>query len=271
MTTKRPLLASFSILMALCLAWGGYWYLSSPTPEPFPLGAQPVAIANAGGEVDGYTGTNSQEALERSLRKKFSFIELDLCTTPEEEKIVAAHDWKSFFKMIGMRYEKEYFSYAAIADKKIQGKFSLLTAEAINFFFLKNDTTWLVTGRIRDFDILLDQIAVPSERMLVETSSYKQYKRALREGIRYPMLCIWNKESLYKNYLQLYTGKVKIITIPVDLLQKEPALIERLYTSGVTVFAFVANDSAFVKEHLNKRVTGFYTDTLSPDAFSLEQ
>ena len=254
----------FLVIIVLIILACGCWYLYWPTPPSFPHRLQPILIAHAGGGIDKHTYTNSREAVEQALQQGFSFIELDLSITPKDRKIVAVHDFKTLLQQTGMELEEGDISYASIKDSKIYGKYTLISADDINRLFSKNSAAWLVTDKIGELDVLLEQIDMPRERMLVEVFSYKAYKTALKNGIRYPMLCVWDIDSLRKLDLLFFMNKIKMITIPIDLLEIAPAEIENLYASGVTIFAFTSNDLDFIKEHINKRVTGFYTDTVLP-------
>lgn len=58
-------------------------------------------IAHAGGSVDGCRYTNSRQAVERSLRCGFRFVEIDL-SRPRDGVYVGAHDWGHFASISGV-------------------------------------------------------------------------------------------------------------------------------------------------------------------------
>lgn len=259
------------VLLVVCCIFFGFCYALYCYPEPsdFPFHREPILIAHAGGSIDGKFYTNSLEAVENSLKNNFNFIELDISPTPVDSTLVAVHDWKLFSQITGnVLGANQKYSYDDIAELKIHEKYTILSADRINELFSKHKSAWLVTDKIANFDLLLDQIHIPLDRMLVETFSYWAYAQALRKGINYPMLCIWNEKSLHKQKWIFYLKRIKIITVPASLLETAYEQISELYNSGVSIFAFSSNDLDFVKKHIGECVTGFYTDTLLPQNIS---
>ncbi|MGL4207990.1 MAG: hypothetical protein ACRCTY_01245, partial [Candidatus Adiutrix sp.] len=153
-----------------------------------------------------------------------------------------------------------------IRNRKIFNKYNVLFPEDINKVFTDNPHLFLVTDKLNDFKAIKAQLDFPNKlnRILVEVFSYKSYKRALINGFKYPMLCVWDKKGLEKVMGKIRQGRIKIITLWAATITEAPELLIEALNLGVTIFAFTSNDVEFIEQNLNKTVTGFYTDTVIP-------
>lgn len=218
-----------------------------------------ILIAHAGGKIDSYTYSNSEEALIQSLKAGYRFIEIDMLVT-DDRHIIGAHDWENFAKVISSNAR----TLSEIKKYKVHDKLTVLHDETIKKYFLEYPNTYLVTDKIADYKLLVESFPFYHDRLLVEVFTLNDYIKALREGIRYPMLCIWDEQGLQKFYKLLDRGVISIITCPVGLIEKAPLQLQKLHNSGVNIFAFTTNDADFIEEHLGKTVSGFYTDSIFP-------
>ena len=254
-------LGGFVLLTASALL---LWYVVS-TPTDFPAAqAEGILIAHAGGGIDGQTYTDSREAVEASISKGFKFIELDLLLTTDNA-LVAGHDWKELNRLLGLSGE-EPRNLAEVKERRILNKYTPLDAQGINDIFLKHPDVYLVTDKLDDFEQLTAQLTIPRNRLLVEVFSYTDYVKALLRGINYPMLCFWKKEKFDRlRYKLLFAlGRIRMITIPAKIIPEAEKELSALLKSGVKIFAFSSDDVPFMQKYINKCVTGFYTDTISP-------
>ena len=244
-----------------------YLYILYFTPAPYNAG-HPMLIAHAGGQIDGHTYTNSIEALESSIQKGYRHIELDLLETLDGH-IVAAHDWKHYHEITGGSGDTP-LTIHEFAQRKIHGKYTPITYKDINSYFTKHNLV-LVTDKIENYDLLLKEINLPRERLLVETFSHKQYRKALGKGVKYPMLCLWDKASLDEHSQRLWGGSVAMLTVPVNIILEAEKELAAQTSKGVGVFAFTSNDVDFVERHMGATVTGFYTDFITPNDISIQK
>jgi len=259
-----------SVLMGLLLLTVAYAYifcLTAPIPADFKYDdnlSAPILIAHAGGEIDGHIYTNSVEAIVESISDKYKFIELDLHET-DDDHIVALHDWERFHDFSGHEDESSELELSEFKQRLLFNKFHPATAIDINKLFIGSGV-FLVTDKISDYDLLNDQIHISKDSMLVECFTYRDYVRALKKGIKFPMLCMGSsfKMLMYKKLCKY--KNVKIITCPVRLLEREPQLLKEFISQGVSVFAYSTNSKDFI--HKNgialKLASGFYTDRVTP-------
>jgi hypothetical protein len=149
-----------------------------------------------------------------------------------------------------------------VKSRKIYDSLHPILSDDINNIF-QNTNLYLVTDKIEDHDLLIDEVDIGKENLLVEVFSYKSYVQSLQKGIRYPMLCIWNRPKLIFYLPLLLTNKIKMITIPADMINSCQQQLEYLYKKGVNIFAFTSNDKEFILKHGRKTVSGFYTDSIT--------
>ena len=259
---------AYTLLVLVCLAASGsYLHYKYPSPPAFPgASSGHIMIAHAGGVIDGHPYTNSLEAVQASVRDGFRYIELDLRLTTDK-RLVAVHDWEEL-NTLTHGTGKGPLSLEEFKQRRIYGQYTPLDGAAIKDIFLADPRLCLVTDKLDDFDALLAQLPIPQDRLLVEVFSYAKYAQALRKGIRHPMLCIWDKDSL-REYSPLFSlGRIAMITVPAQALPEMEQELAALRRQGVCILAFSSNDHDFMGKYLNNCVNGFYTDNLGPASFS---
>ncbi|MDR1810062.1 MAG: hypothetical protein LBR34_06645 [Prevotella sp.] len=243
------------------------WFIT-PAPESFRYNRTPVLIAHAGGAIDGKTYTNAKEAVELAINNGYCFIELDLEIT-KDQHIAALHFWRQLHSRTGVKSDTIPLSAADFETRRIQGRLHPLLADDINKLF--SDTSlYLVTDIIQDYDLINQEIAIDRNKLPVEVFSYKSYCEALQKGIKYPMLSVATPLRLLIYSPLLITKKVKIITIPVEIIATHEKELKFLHEYGITIFAFTTNDKDFILKHIGKTVSGFYTDSVKPADISLK-
>lgn len=264
---KKLLLILGCIVIAVILIVNIYWF---PTPERFPEEnfRSPILIAHAGGAIDSFIYTNSKEALENAIKNEYKFIELDLVVT-NDNNIAAAHSFQDFNEFTGHTPIDSAISSVDFKNRRLFGYLHPLLSEDINKLFSMNKDVLLVTDKIRDFDLINESLDIERERMLVEVFTYTSYAEALRKGIKYPMLSIWNEELLNHYMRYIYLRKVRMIVIPHDLVYTCPDKLKKLHEKGVAIFVYAINNPSetnnkdFILKYGGKIVTGFYTDSIT--------
>lgn len=241
--------------------------IASFNSEPFldTTKGEGLLIAHGGGNIHGYNYTNSKEALEASLDHGYDLIELDLRKTMDGN-IFAVHEWQDF-SLNSDCHNGQNLPLRELMQCRVNGRYHPLDAQEINTALRSNPKLFIVTDKIRDFSLLLRSIPFPS-RLLVEVFSVKDYLRACQQGILYPMLCLDGVEDLRNFDRFLKKGTISIVTMPVELLLKAEEDCRKIHERGVNIFVFTTNDPQLISIHLGKNVSGFYTDSITPESFS---
>lgn len=217
-----------------------------------------LMIAHAGGAIDGDKYTNSLEAVKQSIVKGYKFIELDLLIT-KDDKIVAAHDWRSFNRITGHQHlDHQVLSLNEFRSRKINSKYTPLSYIEINEIFAANPSLILVTDKIKDFKKLVATFKF-ADRMIVEVFSIKDYQRALAAGVKYPMLSLRSKDL--NDVTKIISQGINMVVSPSANINQFPQQFEKLHHKNICIFVFTSNEEQFIHTALkNKIATAFYTD-----------
>ena len=180
--------ASFAFLetkagLSKIVDWGLYDVEPSCTfCDRLPDASALDLIAHAGGKIDGFTYTNSREALAASLEGGFRFIELDLRRTLDN-RYFAAHRVKEFNAMTGYPENFEIPPTSSdVRERTIEGKFTPILLEDLVPVFEKHPERVLVTDKANRYRKLLDEFPLP-DQLLVEVRNVDQYVAAKLAGV----------------------------------------------------------------------------------------
>ena len=216
-------------------------------------------ISHACGQIEGKNYTNSLEALIQSIKNGYKFIEVDLCIT-DDKNLVAMHDFEHFKQITKTKGINN--TLEEIKHLKIYGKYTPLLVSDINRIFTENKDLILVTDKIQDFDILLNNFKF-TDRMIVEVFSYEKYKEAQKKGIKYPALCVCDTERIR----QVIKYNIKMITTEISFFKQNIKMFKYLHKKGVVVMVFgtpTINDEIFLKNNLGNDCSLAYVDNILP-------
>lgn len=226
-------------------------------------------IAHAGGVVDGYTYTNSYEALCTSVDKGYSYIEFDLNLT-SDSVLVAARDWKYFNSITGYSHKNDTApSLNEFLKRRIYGKYTPLTVVQINDFFFRHKELFLVTDKISNPDILEKGFPELKERMVVEAFNYNDYIELVERGfyrVMYSCMADDLDTSIVKHLLlhKLFDGdKIKWITLHTSAFDYVIfSLVDVLCDYKAALFT--VNELSEVPAEYSDNIYMLYTDSILP-------
>lgn len=280
---KHPRFARLPLALCLCLLLAPLDLRAADTPPSSPYwvnDGRVRLIAHGGGSCKDSRTPNSAEALRANL-PRYRHVELDLHATADG-RLLAAHDLHDLGAMRHCRRQKGPIGTLGSILRGVFGVCPRLPTHALGMgvpltngqtplddaaiaaAFARRGDAVLVTDKCKRFD-LLARFFPFADRLLVEVFSLEDRDRALRAGIRHPMLCIWTLDELRAHDSRLRPDDIAMITTPAELVKQHPDAFRRLYARGVNILAFTVNDPDFLTT-FNDCVTAVYTDTLLPDA-----
>lgn len=226
-------------------------------------------VAHAGGGIEGHIYTNSREALELAKENGYKFIEFDLQMT-SDSILVAAHSWGEFNRMTGAdSCGNSAPAYSDFVSRRIHGKFTPLSAQEINDYFMADTSLYLVTDKISDPIVLGKYFPRLKERMVVEAFDYNDYIRLRDAGyfrVLYSCMASDMKEAVFKNLLfnSVFPGKrIEWIALHTDGLENGFfKFLNRTRRFKVALFTVDSLDSIPVK--YRTRAEMIYTNTILP-------
>lgn len=140
------LLAAGMIFSCIRLDIGEYLLYNYRNSQPKWFDTQKVVV-HALGEIDGYTYTNSKDALENSYKNGNRLFECDFMLTADEQ-LVACHDWEFWEEVT----ESEDGACAGevpvleeFLDREIYGQYAPLSGRDILSFMKENPDVWVIT------------------------------------------------------------------------------------------------------------------------------
>ncbi len=220
-------------------------------------------IAHAGGKIDGFTYTNSLEALNYNYLKGFKLFELDFIKT-SDSIYVAAHDWEHWAKIVN--YEgvlpvthEEFLQY------KIYGKYTPLDIKKVNEWFSKHDDAILVTDKVnqpKEFSNLF----VNKNRLMMELFTLEAVKEGLEIGIRSSMPSQNIIDHMEGDKVkQLITMGVQDIAVSQRYISSNRNFLKRLKEKGIRTFVYHVNfdqgkDETYFVENEKNFIFGLYAD-----------
>lgn len=224
-------------------------------------------IAHAGGAVDGHVYTNSLEALKTAADNGYRYIETDLLLTADSV-LVAAHSWELFNRMTGNGHRGDSaMTLEEFLAQRIYGRYTPMSAEMVNEFFVNDTALYLVTDKVSDPSVLAEYFPDIRHRMVVEAFSYAHYERLLDEGY-YRVLYSCMAEDLYSAVTRhllldwLFPGKriewLALHTSGLDYLSFK--LMNWLCRFNIALFT--VNDYKSVGNGMPEQVRMIYTDSL---------
>lgn len=227
-------------------------------------------IAHAGGAIDGYVYTNSLEALERAVENGYRYIEFDLGFT-SDSVLVAVHSWSDFNRMTGnANWGDSVPDHSHFTAQKIHGRYTPLTAEMINEFFMENERLYLVTDKISSPAVLESYFPELKGRMVVEAFSYEHYRELLRKGyfrVLYSCMAEDMESAFMKNLLfdRIFPGE-RIEWVALHTSGFNHSIFKLLNsTRRFNVALFTVDNYNEIHPEYRNRAKMIYTNTILPE------
>lgn len=240
----------------------------------FASASPELYIAHAGGVIDGQCYTNSREAVEKSLRRGYRYIELDLQVT-QDNHLVAVHDWDRLRDMAGTPELPVPPTLSEVRGLTLKGGLHVLGGKDIAELMLRHQQMILVTDKIHDMALLARELPF-HDRIIVEVFNRWDYLMCLWYGFTPAFSLPWKLDDL-KHFLTLDASWYTVSAIAwqedhAPLLQH----IAALCAAGKEVLLFQAGcpkeldmeGQHFLQQNANVYFTKLYTDAqrdLSPD------
>ena len=240
-------------------------------------------IAHAGGGIDGYTYTNSLEAIALNYSLGHRVFEMDLNLMPDGN-ILCSHDIQHLNTITGVSallpYTKDYRS------KKIYNRYTVMDLKDLFMFMSDHTDMYLVTdSKLSD---ATGQYASNDEynkqfwAKFVSTARQVDAKVLDRviPQIYYPaMLEIVEQVYKFSSYIfTLYATalpgeailrfvfenpRIRAVTMPPGRLE-DKVLVDGLRRLGRPIYVHTINNKEDIVQYLRKGVYGFYTDYVTP-------
>ena len=250
---------SLTSLVAVVLSWA----CTGPSSVVDP---PPRFIAHAGGIGNHRTYTNSREALDNSVVRGHTAIEIDLSWT-SDHKLVLLHDWDREFERLFDRPPSRMTLAEFRSAPSVHG-LSHLSLEDLEGWLQDNPGILIVTDiKERNTDglrLLAEEYPEHRHRIVPQIYRPESYLEVRGLGYDHVVFSLYKTELSDRQVIDFAIANPLFgVTMPLRRAM-EGTLPAELATHGVRVFAHTVNDYPTVDRLQTQGVYGVYTDWLSP-------
>lgn len=248
------------------------------SPAVLPENLDTSYIIHAAGEIDGYTTTNSLEALEKSYADGNRIIEIDFNFT-SNLYAVCVHDW-NYAIMPG--YDKEKAKRPTIKqyrNTKIYGKFTPLELDSLVEYLRNHEDLYIITD-CKEFNIVLarkikEEHPDMMNRFIMQIYSEKDYEEISAFGYDKIIFTLYGLDWATKTNTEYLINFAKThplyaYTFPHELCSID-GYVDSLLTIGIPLFIHTVNDFEQQEKFFDMGISGIYTDNTKHEGTPLEK
>ncbi len=226
-----------------------------------------IFIAHAGGAIDGYTYTNSLEALNSSYAAGCRLFEMDFMET-SDSVLVAVHLWSEFKSKVGWQeINDEPLSHQEFLSQRIYERYTPMDIYAVNAWFKEHKDAMLVTDCLFNKPKVFTKYFPYKDRLIMELSSWEAISEALEIGIK----VMPNDNLIFStpNVEQVLESlNIRYVTVSRRILLDNEDFFLRLKSKGIKTYVYHVNwdegkDEKYVFENEMYMITGMFADDLS--------
>ncbi len=224
----------------------------------------PKKIIHAGGEIGGFLGSNSLEALDNSYSKGFRVIEMDFVLSSDGAP-VCLHNWSDFYSS---KFSTVPSSVSDFASTKIFDRFTSVTLDSlVKWLQLHNDVYIVTDVKENNIDVLhhiADAHPEIISRIIPQIYQYDEYLPTRAMGYSNIVLTLYRLPT-YENkadyrYNSQFAKKYKLLAVTADATLAKKAFVDAFVNAGVPLYVHTVNDASEQQEYIDMGITGIYTD-----------
>lgn len=255
------------LFLLLCVIGAAAFFYGDPRDPPprhndLERTACCLALAHAGGEIEGVAYTNSREALDRSYARGLRIFELDFLLT-SDGALALAHDWNAF----GGRPP----SRDAFLQSRVAGRFSPMMLDDLVRWLEVHDDVTVVTDTKGDFapviEALLSRVGEDRfrRRFVVQVYSLEDAERLQRTlpGMRM-ILTVYKLPDVDGALFSAFLAYPEAVAVTFPARRADAVLPFLDEGAGTHILAHghpsEINDPKLQRRLANRGVTGFYVE-----------
>lgn len=234
-------------------------------------------IAHALGGVDGYTYTNSKEALEKSYERGMRVMETDISLS-SDDKLLLLHSFDAQgLSELGLptSWSKKTPSEKEFLDSKILGKYHTMSFKDLCRYMSAHKDVYVVIdikkNGLKDVEKMY-KLLVSDAKSVDKSILNRIIPQIYYEAMYKPLMNIYDFKSMIYTTYRIedvvinrivdfsYEHGIKIVASDKYNFSKD--LSDKLVDRGIGVYMFTYNDQDKVNALSNQYVSGFYSDFL---------
>lgn len=232
-------------------------------------------IAHAGGIIDGYEGSNSLEALQSSVDRGYTLIEVDFLITFDGQ-VVLGHDWQYMLNRVPLvrssSEESAIVTHSEYMSYKIFNQYTPVDLKVLIEFLDKNPSVRIITDTKQTYyalKIIAEKFSKHVNRFIPQIYAFEDFKEIYDLGFKDIIVTLYQmplgvKSSASTIATNAMQYKFFAVTISDELLYSNE-YISQLNTNKINYYVHTINSEERAKELLGMGFKGIYTDYLVPD------
>lgn len=230
---------------------------------------QPEFIAHGGGGINGIPVSNSKEALDESVRRGISFIEVDLVWTTDQVPVLL-HGWDGFVTRLfhveeQVDREEQAYSHDEFMTLQMRDGLHQMDLKSLMDWMEVNQDVYIVTDikedNLKMLELIADEYEQYQHRIIPQIYAIDEYIQVYYMGYEHIILTLYKSEytaEQIKDFINRY--EFFAITMPIERVEED--LAEELKTEGAFIYCHTVNEEELALELRAKGVDGFYSDDL---------
>ncbi len=216
-------------------------------------------------EGNEYDYTNSAQALESSLSKGNTIIEIDFHYTSDHE-LVCGHAWGDLYLDNKQLTPGEAPTLSDFKKCKVQNSFTPLTFEDVANYMRQNKDFYVVTDTketdIETYKMISQNYPDIADRFIVQIYHASEYDDVKKAGFSYIIYTLYeatDEELTEKALLKAAKKPLVGFTFHSDLADNSD-FMNTMLKMETPLFVHTINDDSKIKTYLNSGITCIYTD-----------
>jgi glycerophosphoryl diester phosphodiesterase len=223
------------------------------------------SVKHAAGMIDGYTLTNSLEALESASEAGDSFIELDFCLTCDQS-VVCLHHW-DYNILTGSEGLSFPLTLEQFLSCRIYGRYSPLSLDDLAQYLAGHPGITIITD-VKDNNLtVLKKIAEAypelTNRFIPQIYSQDEYGKVRSLGFDNIIYTLYNlpmEEKLNTSSISSFASTHRLAGIAFDVSLASADYVAALKESGTPLLVHTVNSENEKEELYSLGINGVYSD-----------
>ena len=139
-----------------------------------------LAVAHAGGGIDGKRYTNSLEAMNHNYNKGFRLFELDLSWTSDGH-LICLHDWDKTPKWLLNYHKEEPLTLNEFSSLEKPLKLTPCDIERINSWLKSHPEAYIITdikgNNFKGLELMMDNIENAADKIIPQFTQALHYEK----------------------------------------------------------------------------------------------
>ncbi|WP_170923712.1 glycerophosphodiester phosphodiesterase family protein [Desulfocicer vacuolatum] len=226
-------------------------------------------VAHAGGGINNKKYTNSIDALNSNLKKKFQYFEIDFSFTADD-KLVCLHDWKQSFKRsFGFERNKKLtldeFNYLV----KNKSEFQKCTACSLSEWMKMNPSAIIITdvkeNNIEALKIMLEILPNAKTRIIPQVYNPENFEKIKGLGFEKMIWTLYRYRGSNDEVLNWVENFATPFAVTMPKSRAESTLPKELKKRQIPSYVHTVNTTQEKEKYINKfGISEIYTDFLPP-------